>query len=73
MIFQKKCPVCRKNKWGVKIRSYIAPQVSPMPITSVAPLCRECFENVQYLTIHKKSLRHWYRYAIIYLTNLLKP
>lgn len=66
------CPVCKRNKWFVGKRSYIAPAVSSRPITSDTDLCNECFVNIKFLTINQWSLRHYYKYFIMRVRTFLK-
>lgn len=75
MTLNTTCPVCRKKRLYIARRSYTVKDVSPMPITSVNEICTRCFQDLKFLTLGRKSLRHYaYWLKIKVLTFLhIKP
>lgn len=41
---------------------YIAPLVSPLPITSDNEICYWCFQDIKFLTLKQWSLKHYWKY-----------
>lgn len=60
----KKCTRCRKEKlwFRIKKRSYIAPSVSQFPIESNTEICKSCMNDVEFLTLQKWHLKHYWKY-----------
>lgn len=73
MELHKKCSACKKNKlWFlIKKRTYLGKNVPTGKVTSDTEICKRCHENAKLLILGKWSLRHYWGYFIIRITNFI--